>query len=83
MQTHWEYRFVNVKDDNDGEDLYMLCEVYYDRQRILGYAPARLMSEDVEGLAWVANEVMLAVGRPPLTPDETWGAQTFGFQTND
>lgn len=83
MQTHWEYRVVNVKDDNDGEDLYMLCEVYYDRHHILGYAPARLMGDEPEGLVWVAKQVMRAAELPPLVPDETWGAKTLGLPNAD
>ena len=63
----WNYRIVNVKTMNNGEDWYCIQEVAYDENgKPTGYGAPCLGSEDMESLKEVWRMVEAAMTLPPL-----------------
>ena len=64
---NWNYRIVNTKSDNGGEDWYCLQEVFYDENgKPYGYCNASTGSESMESLRDVWHMMGEAMELPPL-----------------
>jgi hypothetical protein len=67
----WNYRLVNNKRDNGGEDWYCLQEVVYNKAgQPTGHAAPCLGSEDMEGMREVWEMMQHAMEHPPLQPED-------------
>lgn len=71
IETNWDYRIVNTKSANGGEDWYCLQEVYYGADgSLLGYAAPCLGSETIESFGDVWHMMAGAVQLPPLQEED-------------
>ena len=67
----WNYRIVNDKRGNDGEDWYVLQEVVYNKKgEPTGYSNACVGSEDMDGMRRVWEMMSAAMSKPPLQPED-------------
>lgn len=67
----WNYRIVNTKSQNGGEDWYCLQEVVYGKGgKPTGYGSACTGSEDMESLRDVWFMVNEAMTLPPLQEED-------------
>lgn len=67
----WNYRLVNNKRDNGGEDWYCLQEIVYNKAgQPTGHAAPCLGSEDMEGMREVWQMMQHAMEHPPLQPED-------------
>jgi hypothetical protein len=67
----WNYRIVNDKSGNDGEDWYCLKEVCYDDLgKPTGYSDPCLGSEDMASFMLVWEWITEAVKLPPLEEED-------------
>lgn len=67
----WNYRIVNTKSLNGGEDWYCLQEVYYDTQnRPTGYCEPCLGSENMESFKDVWDMMAEAMELPPMQEED-------------
>jgi len=63
----WNYRIVNTKSENGGEDWYCLQEVCYDKKgNPTGYGSPCTGSEDMKSLKRVFKMMKEAMKLPPL-----------------
>jgi hypothetical protein len=63
----WNYRIVNTKSKNAGEDWYCLQEVCYDKKgKPTGYGAPCMGSEDMKSLKSVFKMMNEAMKLPPL-----------------
>ena len=67
---NWNYRIVNAKSENGGEDWYCLQEVYYEDDEPMGYCDPCTGSEDMESLRDVWRMMGLAMEKPPLQEED-------------
>jgi len=55
----WNHRIYNVKNQNLGEDYFVVKEVYYnDKNEPIGATDLRVGSETLEGLKWIAEQII-------------------------
>ena len=74
----WNYRFINMPSENDGEDWICLKEVYYDNDgKPVSYSDPCLGSESVDGVLWLIDEWAEAATMPVLHEDD------FNKETNN
>ena len=67
----WNYRIVNLKTQNGGEDWYCLQEVYYDmNSRPTGYLVPCIGSESMEGMRNVWDMMAEAMELPPMQEED-------------
>jgi len=67
----WNYRIVNCKSENGGDDWYCLQEVFYDSKgKPTGYSDPSTGSEDMESLKWVFEKINMAMTKPPLQEED-------------
>ena len=67
----WNYRCVNLKSQNGGEDWYCLQEVHYDTQgKPTGYAAPCLGSESIESMSNVWDMLCKAMELPPMQEED-------------
>jgi len=66
----WNYRIVNTKSENNGEDWYCLQEVTYHDGKPTGYGRPCTGSEDMESLKDVWYMVQEAMTLPPLQEED-------------
>jgi hypothetical protein len=67
----WNHRVFNIKDQNGGEDLFEVRETYYnDKNEIIGSCSLSVMSEKVEGLKWIAEQIVKSADQPVLMPND-------------
>lgn len=67
----WNYRIVNTKSENNGEDWYCLQEVCYDSSgKPTGYGRPCTGSEDMESLKDVWQLIEKAMTLPPLQEED-------------
>lgn len=65
--NHWDHRVFNIKDQNDGEDLFVVRETYYDENNeVIGASDLSVMSETLEGLKWIAEHIIKSTEQPVL-----------------
>ena len=68
---NWNYRIVNTKSENNGEDWYCLQEVFYDDKGVpCGYSGACTGSEDMESMRDVWHMMAEAIELPPLQEED-------------
>lgn len=67
----WNYRLVNNKWDNGGEDWYCLQEVTYNKAgQPTGHVAPCLGSEDMGGMREVWEMMQHAMEHPPLQDED-------------
>lgn len=67
----WNYRIVNTKSDNAGEDWYCLQEVTYNKKgKPTGYGNPCTGSEDMKSLKRVFKMINEAMKLPPLQEED-------------
>ena len=70
----WNYRIVNTKSENGGEDWYCLQEVFYnDNNEPTGHGSPCTGSEDMESLKKVWDMMQHAMELPPLQEEDFIG----------
>jgi hypothetical protein len=67
---YWNYRIVNAKSENNGEDWYCLKEVVYYSDKPSSYGNPCTGSEDMESLRDVWRMMGLALEKPPLQEED-------------
>jgi hypothetical protein len=61
----WNHRIYNVKNQNLGEDYFVVKEVYYnDKNEPIGATDLRVGSETLEGLKWIAEQIIKSTEKP-------------------
>ena len=64
---HWNYRIVNLKSENGGEDWYCIREVYYDdNDKPEGHCDVSVGSESLEDVTNVLDMMRKATELPAL-----------------
>jgi len=66
----WNYRIVNTKTANNGEDWYCLQEVFYSNGKPIGYGEPCTGSEDMESMKEVWRLMQGAMDNPPLQEED-------------
>ena len=66
----WDYRIVNAKSENGGEDWYCLKEVTYSKGKPTGYGDPCTGSETVESMRSVWDMMEKAMKLPPLQEED-------------
>jgi hypothetical protein len=66
----WNYRIVNAKSENGGEDWYCLKEVIYQEGKPSGYSEPCVGSEDMESMRDVWRMMGLAMEKPALQEED-------------
>ena len=67
----WNYRIVNTKSENGGDDWYCLQEVYYnDSGKPSGYCAPCTGSETMDSMRKVMGMMEKALTLPPLQEDD-------------
>ena len=69
----WNYRIVNTKSENNGEDWYCLQEVFYTNRKPSGYGDPCTGSESMESLREVWEMMGKAMTLPPLQEEDFKG----------
>ena len=70
----WNHRVVDMTAENDGDPLFELREVYYNRDGVpVGHGGPSVMSETKEGLKWVLEQMQAALDQPVLKPEDFKG----------
>jgi hypothetical protein len=71
---YWNHRVVDMSAENDGEPLFAIREVHYeDNGMPTGHGEPSVMSESMEGLNWVLDQMKAALDQPVLTPEDFKG----------
>lgn len=71
---HWNHRVVDMTDENGGDPLFEIREVYYnDKGLPTGHGEPSVMSESMEGLNWVLDQMKAALDQPVLKPKDFRG----------
>ena len=66
----WNYRIVNTKTANGGEDWYCIQEVVYEDGKPIGYGAPCLGSESMESFGDVWHMMQEAMTLPPLQEED-------------
>lgn len=67
----WNYRVVNLKSQNGGEDWFCLQEVYYDmNDKLIGYCSICLGAESMKSLYDVWKMMEDGMAFPPLQEED-------------
>lgn len=75
---NWNYRIVNTKTQNNGEDWYCLQEVFYDDKGVpCGYSAPSTGSECMETLQNVWYMMQEAMELPPMQEEDFTGDYHF------
>ena len=69
----WNYRIVNTKSENGGEDWYCLQEVFYANGKPSGYSDPCTGSESMDSLREVWEMMGKAMTLPPLQEEDFKG----------
>jgi len=73
MNTYWNYRIVNAKSENGGEDWYCLKEVVYQDGKPWGYNDPCIGSDDMDSMRDVWRLMSLAMEVPPMQESDFVG----------
>ena len=76
----WNYRIVNAKSENGGEDWYCLKEVTYNNGKPTGYGEPCIGSEDMESLRDVWFMMEEAMQLPPLQEEDFEKGKGYTFE---
>ena len=63
---NWNYRLVDLTAKNDGETWIELKEVYYERNRPIGYADVKIGDDEVSGVIEQLGRMVSACSKPVL-----------------
>jgi hypothetical protein len=75
--SHWNFRLIDLSDENGGEPYIALYEVHYTDEGVpVGYTDPCTGSESVESLREVLRWQALALDKPVMQKSEFIG--TFG-----
>lgn len=70
----WNHRVYNLKEQNLGEDYFVVKEVYYnENNEIIGAGDLSVGSETLDGLKWIAEQIIKATEKPIV--DDTCSKQ--------
>lgn len=68
---NWNHRLIDITDDNNGEQLYVLKEVYYDdNDKPIGSCDPSMMSETLDGMKELIERLREATTLPILNPED-------------
>jgi len=76
----WDYRIVNAKSENGGEDWYCLKEVTYTEGKPVGYGEPCVGSEDADSFKNVWNMMEKAMQLPPLQEEDFEKGEGYTFE---
>lgn len=76
----WDYRIVNAKSENGGEDWYCLKEVTYSKGTPTGYGNPCTGSETFESMREVWQMMKKAMQLPPLQEDDFEKGDGYTFE---
>ena len=76
----WDYRIVNAKSENGGEDWYCLKEVTYNNGKPTGYGNPCVGSETPESMRNVWNMMEKAMQLPPLQEEDFEKGKGYTFE---
>jgi hypothetical protein len=62
----WNHRVVDMTEENNGEPLFAIREVFYRNGRPASHGEPNAVSEDMEGLEWCIGEMRDALKQPIL-----------------
>jgi hypothetical protein len=62
----WNHRVVDMTEENDGEPLFAIREVFYEKRQPTSHGEPNAVSEDMEGLEWCIGEMRDALKQPIL-----------------
>ena len=63
---HWNHRVVDMTEENDGDPLFAVREVYYQDNVPAGHCEPSVVSETKEGLKEVLERMAKALDQPAL-----------------
>ena len=66
----WNYRVIDLTEENGGEPCYKICEVYYPQSTLDqpdGYADATVMGDNPAEVRQELKRMMAATNKPVLT----------------
>lgn len=64
----WNYRVIDLREENGGEPCYKICEVYYsDDEKPDGYADATVMGDNLAEVRQELKRMTAATNKPVLT----------------
>ena len=67
----WDRRVVDMTEENDGEPLFALREVFYNQDGVpIGHGEPSVMSETMDGLAKLLDHMREALAQPALKPQD-------------
>ena len=66
----WNHRVVDMTTENGGESLFAIREVFYRNGRPASHGEPSMVSENMEGLEWLVNEIRDALRQPMLKPKD-------------
>jgi hypothetical protein len=67
----WDRRVVDMTEENDGEPLFALREVFYNQDGMpIGHGEPSVMSETMDGLAKLLDRMREALAQPALKPQD-------------
>lgn len=66
----WNHRVFNIKDRNNGKDLFEVRETYYNKNKVIGSCDLKVMGETLDELKWIAEQIIKSVEQPALKPDK-------------
>ena len=70
MRT-WNFRLLDVTDENDGDPYLTLVEVHYKDEGVpVGYCDPCTGSEDLDGMKQLIEWYSLALDKPVLKPSD-------------
>ena len=71
---HWNHRVVDMTEENGGDPLFEIREVYYnDKGLPTGHDEPFVMATDIKGLKKVIAVMKKAIDQPVLTPEDFRG----------
>lgn len=76
----WNYRIINAKSENGGEDWYCLKEVTYNKGKPAGYGNPCTGSETVESMRAVWDMMERAMKLPPLQEEDFEKGEGYTFE---
>ena len=73
--TTWNHRVVDMTAENDGETLFAIREVHYRNGRPAGHGEPSMVSESMDGLEWLVDEIRDALRQPVMKPEDFNGGE--------
>jgi hypothetical protein len=71
----WTYRLIDISDENDGEYLLGLYEVFFDKKGVpMAYTEVSTVGESVHELRQVIERYALALDKPVLQKTDFVGS---------